>query len=864
MQDPRDLLVAWLHDPPDKAFAIRGHEARAARYLTVALGIEIAREEIKGHAGDQRASATERLPVPDWKAADQATVVDSEAMVVHHPLSAESNRSCGIPLPDSIEETRLSAAIERLVDGVDDTEKRLWLLWRRLPEDLEREAPGFALLPADTRIPDHSIWQHLDTAAAMHVAYTSRHAPAFLSFSIGPVQPFIASARSVRDLWSGSMLLSWLVFRAMIPILEELGPASIVYPSIRGNPLLDLWLRRARGLKDRLDLPPKAARMIPCLPNRFLALVPGHDAQSFAQRIEASARHAWSTVAEAIHQRLSGPLGALDPEWDRHWQRPIDDQFDFRTIVLPWDESSDETLSLCLTGAATFGEAFPQTQRVRALADAIPESDRPPGHSRIVGQWQHRLELLGRIAESDKRFREAPRAADVIPEEIVPPMCSLTGATEQVGPPTLAEAAAFWEGASEDVRVGGVRLRPRERLGPVALVKRFCGPVHFADELEFDDARALRFDDTATIAAALWLREAQERDPRFRELYQATRDDGSWSGQWLHAASSPVEEEDDEACPTELAAAIERLRGANQLGPPPTYYAILMIDGDEMGKWLQGRKSPRIEELFHPQLRDYFQQHTGSPEGLQSRRPVTPAFHASLSQALANFALHFVPEIVRKYRGTLIYAGGDDVLALLPVRTALPCAAELEATYRQEWKRDSTGAIRMLMGRRATVSAGVAIVHHKSSLRWALEQARQAERAAKSAGRNLLQLTAARRSGELTSALCPWPFLPVVSQWIEVFTQGASDRWTYQLRRLLESVGELPDDACVSLLRRQIARAEKETRQLFGKDHDASEVLAEQFDQFRRELDPLPNAPVPFRDFVMLCQTASFLARGTD
>ena len=75
MQNPRDLLVAWLHDPPDKALGIRGHEARAARYLTAALGDDIAPEEIRGHAGDQRASATERLPVPDWNSRHSASGV---------------------------------------------------------------------------------------------------------------------------------------------------------------------------------------------------------------------------------------------------------------------------------------------------------------------------------------------------------------------------------------------------------------------------------------------------------------------------------------------------------------------------------------------------------------------------------------------------------------------------------------------------------------------------------------------------------------------------------------------------------------------------------------------------------------------
>ena len=38
---------------------------------------------------------------------------------------------------------------------------------------------------------------------------------AFLAFSLGPVQSFIESAVSLRDLWSGSYILSWLTWHAM-------------------------------------------------------------------------------------------------------------------------------------------------------------------------------------------------------------------------------------------------------------------------------------------------------------------------------------------------------------------------------------------------------------------------------------------------------------------------------------------------------------------------------------------------------------------------------------------------------------------------------------------------------------------------
>ena len=48
---------------------------------------------------------------------------------------------------------------------------------------------------------------------------------------------------------------------------------------------------------------------------------------------------------------------------------------------------------------------------------------------------------------------------------------------------------------------------------------------------------------------------------------------------------------------------------------------------------------------------------------------------------LGNFASSIAPSIVADHGGTLIYSGGDDVLALLPMATAVRCARELEKTF---------------------------------------------------------------------------------------------------------------------------------------------------------------------------------------
>jgi hypothetical protein len=67
---------------------------------------------------------------------------------------------------------------------------------------------------------------------------------AFLSFMIGPVQPFIESARTLRDLWSGSYLLSWLTASAMVPNFRD---RAMPLRRIRGTPIFQQMVFDFRG-----------------------------------------------------------------------------------------------------------------------------------------------------------------------------------------------------------------------------------------------------------------------------------------------------------------------------------------------------------------------------------------------------------------------------------------------------------------------------------------------------------------------------------------------------------------------------------------------------------------------------------------
>lgn len=676
-----NALAAWLHDPPDKCFGIAGHEARARRYLAAALGRAVTQDE-QTHVAAVLASAGGHLPLPPGDDGARSAGVEGGLKTVH-PLSARSD-SVEVDVVD--EDDLVIDAIREIAAPWAEGQDRFLALWRFLPERLAKERPYFDVLPADARAPDHTIWQHLDATAALAGGHGDGDA-AFLSFSLGPVQSFISAARSLRDLWSGSMILSWLTFKAMLPVIDRLGPTALVYPAVRGLPLLDLWLDRKlhvkRNLPDFLPSEDADARRAPCLPNRFLAVVPygsdGGEARELAEMCQRAARNAWGNLCEAVRQALDNKWAAVDADWHSRWHEQVDNYFEVRTAVLPWSKCDDPTLAELLRAESNFNKAFPDAGHVRQLGALAAQA------AQTVGQWQYRMELSARLMEAARSVRHAPPATQAEAAERVPPKCSLLGSFEQMGPADLAASAKFWQQAAK-ISIEGVKLRTNERFCAIALVKRFAGPTLLRKELELSQSD-LRQSDTATVAAARWLTDAGINHDHVRVQR------GRWSGQWLHWARSNQDDDDDE-CPEDVWKRIDAARRDPKHGRPPAYYAILMLDGDRMGDWLRGELSPTVEQVMHSKMVRWYREQAkpGSAgktieNGLRARRPVGPALHASISAALANFALHFAPRIVADHGGELIYAGGDDVLALLPAATALACARELSDTFRQEWKK---------------------------------------------------------------------------------------------------------------------------------------------------------------------------------
>ena len=370
-------LAARLHDPAEKALVLlrdpAGHEGGTSRALTRLLGLDSIDGESIDPDNDQALASTlfgtglprsiyRHVQRADWWAAgadrpqwpmqsitvttrqgEQKTIAVApwaqvrwtRRPVLIHPLTGAQ---FDLGASGGLAETDLADLKQRSFDHFagllavlgagqsisQDQRKTLLTLWRFGPELRESEDNGklgalWHLLPADTRIPDHSIWDHLDLTSAFAGAFAADPdgEVALLSLSIGPVQTFIAAARSTSDLWAGSHLLSRLAWEAMRPVCEQLGPDAILFPRLRGIPQVDLWLRDTMGLPDALfddcnwnkgatDANPLFSA---ALPNRFVAVVPAGRARQIAEAVEQSVRQWLRRLGDDVVSRLLATAG---------------------------------------------------------------------------------------------------------------------------------------------------------------------------------------------------------------------------------------------------------------------------------------------------------------------------------------------------------------------------------------------------------------------------------------------------------------------------------------------------------------------------------------------------------------------------
>ncbi|MCS7163551.1 MAG: type III-B CRISPR-associated protein Cas10/Cmr2 [Thermodesulfovibrio sp.] len=776
MREFERKLKIFLHDPVDKCFNIPNHIERAKEYAKI-LGLSYD-EEIKG--SDWIASCMERGLLPK----DIMQTFNE----IRHPFC---EGLISIPENINVEDVfkNVKDALKKVYSVLkgDDKEK-FFCLWRNLQEIIFEECKEkdwikyLSLLPADTRIPDHSIWEHLKIASAINASWDENSRSllqnnSLFLFTIGPVQSFISQARKTQDFYMGSFILSFLTFKALEVIIKTYGPTNIIYPDLYKQPLMDWWII------ENLKLQPYGYQgrnlKLPTIPNRFVAIMP----TSETSEIEEIAGEMKTQIKKLIEDVKNVIFSKSKLSIQNKIKEKIDSQLsefpEVYWVALPWkidvrDVSIDD-----------FKDIFEETilEQYRKLWDFAEKNGE---HKPNIGL---NYELLYSILEKFIGGRKNLRKFSQPEVEEKGRKCSVCGERDVVFFRESKNKGKFTNfnkyliDLTENTKISPKFLADGEGLCSLCFLKRTF--EIYLEEKVSKIFKEISFPSTAEIscldfkekALAFAKSEYEDYEKRIKELF---KDFEKIESSWFYEENLSERYIKDEYGisiePNKLKDLKDVLKKIyDKVGKPKSYYAIIHLDGDNMGKWLSGELLPEIEnsynsEVWNIKLRDDFKK---GLKNIFDRKPLTPAIHASISTALRNYALEFVKKIVEEeHLGRIVYAGGDDVLAFVNLRDLFDVMHKLRWSFSGHIRiengkikvdlNNKTGFVEkdgrylLTMGQKATASLGVVIAHYKTPLQIVIKKVFEMENIAKDRGRDGFAICLMRRSGEERVVEAKW------------------------------------------------------------------------------------------------------------
>ena len=588
----------------------------------------------------------------------------------------------------------------------------------------------------------------------------------YLHIHFGPIQPFIASARTTRDLWSGSFLLSTLSRAAIDKVLGSKGVVRIIRPHVKDD-----------------GSTPEIEKRVGLYPNYLeIEISDPNDSEGIAHSAFDGWNNLWMQISSKAFDTLSRKIN-VDSCTSSMWDRQVGNV---------WNQYW------------AFG-TYHDMRRRKFLRTF--ESEPEPGYK-----------------------------------------CTLCGKREALHKDNASRSDIrnFWSELSEEMGPRFLKAGGVERLCAVCFSKRIAIDSLSKLSCNVDNSP---FPSTASFATIDWrLRVVSSEDPKVKSTVESFLDalraakakplSRLWyndfdscndellryDGDYFLAESystGKLPDISDESIPDlhEKFRELQRIASEAGIGLSSSYFAILSMDGDGMGNLLQD----------HPELK------------------------TELSKQMANFARR-VPDIVEKQWGRVVYAGGDDVLAILPVQSVLKVAR----LVRDEFAK-TVGSTKGL-NRSPTISAGIILAPLTTPLQTLVSRSHfLLERVAKE---HVVPASSAKGPIEKDAfAVEVWdrggPNLLLVKKWDRV--DGAS--WIdviYDLADRLAGKSDVPLTnsflySCVDLLERQL--------ESFDSDAVMRLLLADYLRSRDSRISELKESPSGVEKATHLIQTLLELAR---
>jgi len=492
-----------------------------------------------------------------------------------------------------------------------------------------------------------------------------------LSFTLGPVQAFVAQARRTRDLWAGSWLLSYLSETALAATEKAGGEAVIPF-------------------REKPGVITSKHTTVGGIPNHFeVAFSSEEDAINAGDTAKSALIEAWYRVADAVWEKYIEPVADKGCGTAEIWNRQV----------------------------THFWEA-----------------------SWVVGTPGNESLTISHLAAARKRLRNTSAQIEYGVK------CSLMGTMQEIsgfhGHGERGKQREFWNALIKNTGLLDFKENRGERLCAVAVIKRLFPHVikrAVGEDVCNELNRQESWPSTAFFAALPWLKEIAGKGvvPLAENYAQTARKLGFSGGEQgnpgLHGNWSHLDgpawfvsaiQQNTQSGNNEKYKALQLLnelyeKVSGKIGAyqkPVPYYALLLMDGDSMGKLIASMKN------------------AGSGSD-------------NFSKNLGEFAKS-VQGIVTEFDGKAIYAGGDDVLAILPAKHALDAAEELARKYSGCFNNKSE----------ATLSGAIVFAHWKFPLRQVLREAHHLldDVAKDGTGRDALAIGIIQGSGLNAVWSAPW------------------------------------------------------------------------------------------------------------
>jgi CRISPR-associated protein Cmr2 len=549
---------------------------------------------------------------------------------------------------------------------------------------------------ADTRVPTHTIFDHATATAAMTNIVKCEGDEAKFSGSvviveIPSIQEFISYSRKSRDLWASSWLTSVLLWNSIKGFVEEYGPDIVLRPELSLNHFFIAWLYNSVSNNDVKNAVKEYAEKyagltdfprIAMMSERVILLLPEENEEHITKKIRDGFNKAWKIIAEEALNESNESIFRKSSE------------ITFQEVEKNYLEKAKENPPI-----TPIVKVFKVNKIYNDFYDKVKEKVSCNGIPPMSYSLFFEYLLHAALGYTKVKYSYGSKIAGVI-EELTKnsyKVCTVCG---------LLPAIFYYYDDDDklDIRDEGAD----DRLCPYCAVKRMLRSMVVSNVVNKVNKLGLsiqtsswKFPSTSELSmlnfAYHW--ENQTSNQRDSSSNQNKRSAIELMNKFFE---NPSDSENYCKCYSGDANAChkvgkEKLNLLKKYGN--IYYAIIKADGDNLGKYWKGllltqdgkflslqeylnivfrylrelEKNPSLDQqienlvsktvLTINKLRSELYNSNNSIESI----PVTMAYVYTLSRSLTVQAI-IDKQLLQKYGAFPIYLGGDDILALAPIR----------------------------------------------------------------------------------------------------------------------------------------------------------------------------------------------------